>query len=212
MAGIDVNLLQISLTSEDDDLFDFLFAIQYVERVNGQLVLVCKGFDGDVEVGFSVRVPSAIEAGLITEEDDVVGINPGGVAHGGVVFKPIGATSLGFVQSLKRRLGVQANPLPPRAESIETTAIPLHDAPVDLTRETVRLKLFYDESSFDDKQGADEELDDEQPDDDQPWEDDRYWEAFLIVDVPEGVIGVQEKDTDYRQALVNILHAAWGET
>jgi hypothetical protein len=70
-------------------------------------------------------------------------------------------------------------------ESESFTAIALHQGPVDMTKEPIKLKLF----------GRDRPTDKE----------DDYYEAFFNLDLKNGFVFWNEKDQEYRTALLRAL-------
>jgi hypothetical protein len=131
-------------------------------------------------VGMGVTVVKGIRAGmssqmtLITEH----------VYRKGVVFSRTGPESDRLISALSMMYGASEKP-GQMVQSATLTAIALHQGPIDMTKETISLKLF----------GRDEPSDRE----------DDYYESFFNVDLKNKLVFWNEKDQAYRKPLLRAL-------
>jgi hypothetical protein len=133
-------------------------------------------------VGFDVVLRQAIMGGLDANMDLV----QEHVYRAGVRFLRSGTESDRLIQAIGELYGAEE---PPTRMVIEEafTAIALHQGKLDFEREPVKLKLF----------GKDGE----------PLDEDAYYESFFNVDLAGGFVYWNEKDSDYRQPLLQALGA-----
>jgi hypothetical protein len=133
-------------------------------------------------LGFDVAVRTDIRHGL----DADVKIIREHVSYHGVQFFRSGPASDALIQRLAKLYGLSLPNL--TMVSKETyTAIALHKHPFDLHTDPVRLKIF----------GKDGE----------PVDEESYNESFFNLDLSQGLVFWNEKDPDYRNALIRGLSA-----
>ncbi len=102
----------------------------------------------------------------------------------GVRFLRSGTESDRLISAISELYG--SRELPRKMVDEETfTAIALHQGQLDMENEPVRLKIF----------GKDGE----------PFDENAYYESFFNVDIPNGFVNWNEKDPDYRKALLEAL-------
>lgn len=131
-------------------------------------------------VGFAVKLIKDVGPGFDHDMDLI----QAHVYRPGVSFRSLGAVSDDLVTALARLYGIESQPL--RMTSEETfTAIALQQGDTDLAVHGVKFKLF----------GRDGE----------PFDEDAYYESFFNVDLPSGHVSWNEKDSDYRRALIRAL-------
>lgn len=131
-------------------------------------------------VGFAVKLLKDIGPGF----DDDMELIQAHVYRPGVSFRSLGGVSDDLITALARLYEISDQPL--RMVPEETfTAIALQQQDTDLAAYGVKLKLF----------GRDGE----------PFDEDAYYESFFNVDLPSGYVSWNEKDPDYRNALIRAL-------
>ncbi len=137
----------------------------------------------DERVGFAVKLVKSIGPGF----DADMNLIRDHVYREGVSFRSLGEISDALIVKLAALYGIPAPGLRMVAE--ETfTAIALQQSDTELDKNSVRLKLF----------GRDGE----------PFEEDDYYESFFQIDLPNGLVSWNEKDSDYRVPLLNALSSA----
>lgn len=138
------------------------------------------GLNGSV-LGFEVRVPRGLAAGL----DANAKLIQANVCRGGIEFRRSGVESdrllVALAKLYKLRVGSRRFAL-----STFFTGIVLRQGKVDVEREPVKVKLF----------GHDE-----------PHDPKLYNESFLNLDLANGFVFWNEKDQEYRKAIVRSLGA-----
>lgn len=129
-------------------------------------------------VGFNVALLKEIKAGL-DEESNLIQEH---VYFEGVVFQRSGPESDRLIDQLAKLYGLNRKGRQMRSREAYT-AIALHQGNIDLSHQPIKLKLF----------GREEEG------------DDLYNESFFNVDLPNGIVFWNEKDQEYREALIRAL-------
>lgn len=131
-------------------------------------------------LGFAVKLVKEVGPGF----DEDMNLIKAHVYKPGVSFRSLGSVSDDLMTTLARLYEIGDQPL--RMISEETfTAIALQQQDTDLANCGVKFKLF----------GRDGE----------PFDEDAYYESFFNVDFPAGYVSWNEKDPDYRQALIRAL-------
>lgn len=131
-------------------------------------------------VGMGVVVVKGIQAGMDAKMDLI----KDHVYKKGVVFSRTGPESDRLINALSVMYGAGER----HGQMVETetfTAIALHAGPIDMTKESIKLKLF----------GRDEATDSE----------DDYYESFFNLDLKNKLVFWNEKDQDYRKPLLRGL-------
>ncbi|MEM1107209.1 MAG: hypothetical protein AAGH99_00785 [Planctomycetota bacterium] len=134
----------------------------------------------DEVVGMHVLFKEGIKSGL---DDDMNLIKPH-IYSKSVIFRRSGVESDRLVCMLAELYGISID-INKMVERETFTVIALHQGDLDFSSMGVKLKLF----------GKDEE----------PFDDDAYYESFLNIDLANQLVFWNEKDTDYRQQLINAL-------
>jgi hypothetical protein len=151
---------------EDSHNYRFHVTASYKGRTVGMDVILVKGIQG----GFSGKME------LVKEH----------VYRLGVRFLRSREESDRLISAISEMYGSRSSPK--RMVNEETfTAIALHQGPLDMESEPVKLKIF----------GKDGE----------PFDEDAYYESFFNVDLPNGFVCWNEKDPDYRNSLLRALSA-----
>lgn len=167
----------------DGGFVDCVFRIQDHECVAGKHRFHLAAEQEGREVGFDAVVLDGIRGGF----DSNMELVPDRVYRGGVQFARSGIESDRLVAALEALCGlrVTGNRM---AEAASFTAIALHDVTVDLRSGPTTIKLF----------GHDGESDSERD----------YFESFFRLDLKNGWVLWNEKDPEYREALVRGISAA----
>jgi hypothetical protein len=164
----------------EEGFVDCVFRItDLVENPSTYRFRMIASYKGE-RVGMEVTVVKGIQAGMDAE----MALIKDHVYRQGVIFSRTGPESDRLIKALsimyrKQMSGVQM------VESESFTAIALHQGPVDMTKEPIKLKLF----------GRDRPTDKE----------DDYYEAFFNLDLKNGFVFWNEKDQEYRTALLRAL-------
>jgi hypothetical protein len=136
-------------------------------------------YKGEI-VGMGVTVVKGIQAGM----DSKMQLINDHVYRNGVVFSRTGPESDRLISVLSTMYGVQGMPM----QMIETgtfTAIALHQGPIDMTKEPIKLKLFGHDGAKD--------------------REDYYNESFFNLDLKNKLVFWNEKDQEYRKPLLRAL-------
>jgi len=173
---------RIQAPADSRDFVDLTFGVGQLERQNdGTIVVPLKAIFEQQEIGFSVKVPTQLSAGLLGKGSDLkVKVVPQGIQ-----LLRSGDASDRFVTTLERLYGIGNTPLK-MARQIRTTAINLAGNDQDLDRDPIKLKLFFN---------------------DQNTNQEDYAECYLNLDLSHNYVELAEKDTDYRKPLVKTLSA-----
>jgi hypothetical protein len=105
----------------------------------------------------------------------------------GVRFRRSGAESDRLILAISDLYGISSS-VKKMVNEETFTAIALHQGELDMESEPVKLKIF----------GQDGE----------PFDEDAYYESFFNVDLPNGFVFWNEKDLEYRRALLRALTAS----
>ncbi|WP_407493512.1 hypothetical protein [Pseudooceanicola sp. MF1-13] len=197
------DLPQLPRLDDPEDFYDMTFAITGIVPNGNMLTLRARAMVGDAVVGFDVTLPEYVSSGLERDADGNVGLSRNATLSDPVVIKPVRDASAALARALPdltttRPQGLGAYLNAPKLLPADLTFVGIHLEEGDrVLRDTwTRIKLFYDLWM------PAEDLDDE----DAPI---LYWEAFLIPDLPNGVLRLDEKDPTYRQEMLDTLIAAW---
>ncbi len=140
----------------------------------GRYGILAKGDLSGREVGIRVLLKSNMPPGLVGEE-----IVPDAVIAEGVLVESLGDPTIRLVGELAAAYKVDL-PSGPIRKAIPWTTIALGGDPRNVESEYVRFKVFHDDSE----------------------ERGQYYELFLHIDLPEGLLAITEKDQDYRKNIV----------
>lgn len=161
---------------------DLVFEILDLVEIGGVLRFSLAASHAGQTVGMGVEIHGAIKAGL----DHEMNLIKSHVYHEGVRFFSAGAQSNRLVQAISELYATSVRPS--QMIPIETyTAIALHQGEINLMDQPIKLKIF----------GRDSE----------PFNEDDYYESFFNVDIPNRLAFWNEKDSDYRDALLKGLSA-----
>ncbi len=164
----------------EEGFVDCVFRIvKRSESVRSYRLRLQATYSGEV-VGMDVEVAKNIQSGFDAE----MSLKKENVYRQGVVFIRTGPESDRLINALAKLYGVQDNKRQMRLE--ETfTAIALHQEPLQMEQQLVKIKIF----------GRDGE----------PFDEQAYYESFLNLDLKEGFVFWNEKDPDYRKPLIQGL-------
>lgn len=164
----------------EEDFVDCVFKITDLSETDTTYRFRLVGSHKGEIVGMGVTVVKGIQAGL----DSEMQLIKDHVYQNGVVFSRTGPESDRLISALSTMYGVQEMPV----QMIETetfTAIALHQGPIDMTKEPIKLKLFgHDEPNY---------------------REDYYNESFFNLDLKNKLVFWNEKDQDYRKPLLRAL-------
>lgn len=135
---------------------------------------------GSEPVGMAVTVAKGIQAGLDTE----MALIKDHVYRQGVMFSRTGPESDRLISALSEMYDQDIKPAR-MVQSESFTTIALHQGAIDMTVESIKLKLFG-------RDGPDDKEDD-------------YYESFFHLDLKNGFVFWNEKDPDYRAPLLCAL-------
>ena len=198
------DLPQLPQLNDPDDFYDMCFAVTGIIPEGEDLTLTCRGLAGDKTVGFDVTLPEHLLSGLETDAEGMVGLSRNATLPRPVTLTAANGASLALARALPgltlcrpRGLGSYQDAPELILPALTFTGIHLEEGDRSLRDSATRIKLFYEHGL---------------PDDDPEDEDALvlYWEAFLIADLPNGLLRLDEKDPSYRQEMLDTLIAAWG--
>lgn len=131
-------------------------------------------------VGMGVAVVKGIQAGMNSKMELI----NDHVYRKGVVFSRTGPESDRLISALSAMYGAKGTP----GQMVQTetfTAIALHQGPIDMTKEPMKLKLFGHDGPTD--------------------REDHYNESFFNLDLKNKLVFWNEKDQEYRKPLLRAL-------
>lgn len=153
--------------------------VDLVETDTAYQFRMVASYDGH-PAGIGVSVAKGMQAGM----DDEMELIKDHVYRNGVVFTRSGPESDRLIRALSTLYGKGARQVAMvRSESF--TAIALHQGPLDMKQQAIKLKLF----------GRDRPTDSEGD----------YYELFFNLVLKEGLVFLNEKDQEYRPALLRAL-------
>ena len=164
----------------EEGFVDSVFKIVNLRRVRGHYRFHLGASFGSAEVGLDCRVLRGIEPGFDAE----MGLSESHVYRDAIEFSRSGPESDRFVRSMVKRYGSRKRSAKMVA-SVSFTGIALHQGELDVEREPVKIKLF----GFD-------------------WPEDepaKYNESFFNLDLSNRLVFWNEKDQEYRAALLSAL-------
>lgn len=164
----------------EEGFVDCVFRIaDLAETANSYRFRLFGSYKGEV-VGIEVTIVKGIQAGMDAE----MGLIKDHIYRKGVVFSRTGPESDRLISALSAMYGAGENPGPMvKAEAF--TVIALHQDPIDMSNELIKLKLF----------GRDGPAD----------RPDTYNESFFNVDLRNKLVFWNEKDQAYRKPLLRAL-------
>ena len=164
----------------EDGFIDCIFLIRnLIEKENSYLFNIVASYKGQ-EIGMKVEIIKGINSGF----DENMNLIQDRVYKQGVSFFRTGTESDLLISVLATLYGFEVkNRLMVDKESF--TAIALHQGEIDIRNDHIKLKLF----------GKDQETNDEE----------EYNESFFNIDLSNDLVFLNEKDTDYRKAIIEGL-------
>lgn len=167
--------------SQDDEFVDMSLAMVNLQHNDTHYRFDAVASHNDEEVGMEVIMVKGM-AGGFDEEMNLVSEH---VYNGGVVFRRSGKQSDRLVVAIAELYGYEASDLKMVTEE-SFTAIPLEQGDIDFATQSVRIKLFGH--------------------DDEPIEEEEYYESFFHVDIANRLVQWNEKDVEYRAALLSGMY------
>ncbi len=164
----------------EEGFIDCVLKIEDVsESDTGYRFHLSASHNGEV-VGFDVAIVKGIKGGF----DSDMNLIQAHVYWEGVKFFRSGSESDRLISALARLYGFAVSDLK-MVDSESFTGIALHQGDIDMAVESVKIKLF----------GNDSESDCEED----------YYESFFTLDLSNGFVFWNEKDQDYREPLIRSL-------
>ncbi|HEX8247693.1 MAG TPA: hypothetical protein VF599_05960 [Pyrinomonadaceae bacterium] len=172
--------IQLLQNQEDDDFVDMTFGIDNYRLENGYWLMDASALYNNQTVGLRVAVQEGMNEGFVDEE-----LVQDAVYNEGVFLIPLPQLSDALADVWAKEYGFNgANSFKSKLDPF--TAIVLEGDGRNIESEYLRIKIFYDKMS-------DEEM------------EERYFELFLHVNLPEGLLALNEKDSDYRQPIYQAI-------
>jgi hypothetical protein len=171
-------------TNPEEGFQDILLAIRRVSLDSaGDCTLEAAGrFEGSI-VGLEILIKAGMRPGIIQVGDEEE-IDPTAVHVDGILFRSIGKPTGELIRALSKLYEVPSKS-PEARDVVAFVGIALDGDPRQIREQHIRLKLFHD-----------------------PWDKDcECCELFLHVDLPDRLIGIHEKDQEYRPAVIRALAA-----
>jgi len=178
---IDENGIPLLDQFSEEGFVDCVFKMSSIERVGDFLQYEMLAVYDDEVVGFGAQAYCGINAGL-EEGPDGIRLRSDGVHHPAVRFFTLGTISDRFLGTLLSLYEKSSDHPLVFADSFFLTGIALHMEDLDILAQPVKIKLFGNDADGDDP--------------------DLYFEAYYDLDVPNGYVYLNEKDPEYRVALL----------
>lgn len=165
----------------EEGFIDCVFKIKnLVETKDSYKFHLAASHNGET-LGLNVSVVKGVKGGF----DSEMHVIKDHVYRHGVKFFRSGPESDRLISVLSVLYGNKSKKL--KMVKVETfTGIALHEDPIDMTSEPIKIKLF----------GKDSEVD---------FNEDAYYESFFNLDLKNGFVFWNEKDQDYREPLIRGL-------
>lgn len=180
---VDENNLPILTQFSEEGYIDCIFMVEDLKQDNEFYYFNLRASHNGNIVGMGVKLVKNVKPGL----DKDMSLIKQHVYYRGVTFSSLGKISDQLITSISNLYGFNNRKFSMVPEETYT-AIALQDKNTDLEVNSVRFKIF----------GRDQE----------PFIEENYYESFLNVDLKNGIVAWNEKDPDYREALVRALCAA----
>lgn len=167
------------ITSESEEGFhDLVFAIEDHKKLpDGSQTILASGMYKGRKVSLEIYLGAGWRSGTL--DADV----PLTTYLGSVSYRSVGAESDLLLHVLDQIYGTKQAPQAMK-KATEFTAISLGGDPRDLAKEPVKIKLFFDSDA-----------------------EDQYAELFTNIDLKAQKVYINEKDEEYRTAIVRALRA-----
>ena len=180
---LDENNLPILTQFSEEGFVDCIFKVDELRQDNEFYYFNLLASHNGKTVGVGVKLVKKVKPGF----DKDMNLIKDHVYYRGVSFRSLGAISDELITSISNLYGFTNSELS-MVEAETYTAIALQDKDTDLEIHSVRFKIF----------GRDQE----------PFIEENYYESFLNIDLKNEFVSWNEKDPDYREALVRALCAA----
>ncbi len=168
------------LQNQDDDFVDMTFGVDDYRLENGYWLIDVSALHNNQTVGLRIAVQETMKLGLIDDE-----LDEDAVYYEGVSLIPLPNLSDALANVWSKEYGFNvSNSFNSKLGPF--TAIVLEGDGGNIESEYVKIKIFYDKMS-------DEEM------------DKRYFELFLNIYLPERLLALNEKDSDYRQPIYQAI-------
>jgi len=162
----------------EDGWNDIFLKIVKDQKTDSSHIYTVKGLYKEQTVGLQIEVNSSIGAGIV---DGTPNVNSG-IARQSVHIRSMGAESDAFVKALAELYG-RPTLKAFRQQPLSVTAFSLNETPVNLDKDGYyKLKLFLEE-----------------------YDEDLYSEVFLNINTEKKEIEINEKDWEYRRAIIELL-------
>ena len=167
------------ITSESEEGFrDLVLAIEdHQHSADGSQTFLASGMYKGRKVSLKVYLGPGWRSG--PPDKDV----PVTIFQGGVSYRSVGAESDLLLQAMDELYGTKQAPKVMN-KATEFTAISLAGDPRDLARQPVKMKLFFESNA-----------------------EDQYAELFTNIDLKARKLYINEKDEEYRAAIIRALRA-----
>lgn len=157
---------------------DLTIPIDSVSNSGADLIsVVARGILDGNEVGLRLLIKRDMPPGIRGNKLNT--LNASAFISRGIIIESIGDPTERLVKSLADAYSTE-RPRAPLRPAIPWTTIALEGDPGKVQSEFIRFKIFHDEN---DERGL-------------------YYELFVHVDIPEGKIALNEKDEEYRPAVI----------
>ncbi len=170
-----------------EGFIDLVFRISVFENGDQRYRFhLSASYDGN-EVGLNVEMLKGIQGGFREDENEELQLVQENVYHEGVEFFRSGVDSDSLVSVIGDLYGLPLRRLR-MVDSHAFTAIALHEGRIEFDSELANIKLFAN--------------------DEEKCPEEDYFECFFNVDFANGLAYWNEKDQDYREALIKSLTVA----
>lgn len=169
-------LSEINSNTSGPDFMDITLVMSNDQKTDSSHIYSAQGLHNGVQVGFIIEIKSNIPAGISGNDD----ISQSGFSQNAVSFRSSGKESDDFIKALAELYKI---PFPDHFTNkpMSFTVFSLNDKIADLDKNgKYKLKVFMDD-------------------------DDIYGEIFLNIDTDKRLIELNEKDIEYRPAIIRFL-------
>lgn len=165
------------ITSESEEGFhDLVFAIrEHKQLSDGRQMILAAGIHKGTRVSFEIYLDSGWRESPLDKDVPLI------TYLGHVSFHSVGAESDVFLHAMDEIYGTSQSPKQMN-QATEFTALSLGGDPRDLSKEIVKIKMFFDSDA-----------------------EDQYAEFFTNIDLNARKLYISEKDEEYRTAIIRAL-------
>lgn len=178
------------LTPDEDGYVTIVFSITDYDISDETVRFICQRKVGGLLIGFDFVSKRQYDWGV--RIGDKIELNPEGWIEEGVTLVSRGEETENFARLLAQLYELKPQKIIGNGKpNVLLSGYVFRPEPTDVSAGFTEMKLAYDARNLDDDYDA------------------GYWQAFTRFDLTEGLLQLEEKDQDYRQAQINTLFNSW---